>query len=63
MLFKRDNWHEGQTVELEVMHSYNISDKPNSLYVRAIIYDPVTKIRSYQKLVKIDFTNKDKVNI
>lgn len=55
-----DNWYEGLTLEVEMLNgAYNPDDKPASLYVRVILVDPITRVRKYQKAVKISFKEED----
>ena len=60
---KIQNWFNGQTLEFDMLHgAMNVEHSPNSFYARAIIYDPVTQIRSYQKLIAIHFEEEDKLD-
>ena len=61
---KVDNWFEGLTLELEMLHgAANINNSPNAFYARAILYEPNTNIRHYQKLVKIAFEEEDRLDL
>jgi hypothetical protein len=64
MKYSISNWHNNLTLELEMLEGYrNINHSPASLYARAILVDPDTHIRYYQKLVTIHFTEEDKIDI
>jgi hypothetical protein len=59
---KVDNWYNGQTLEFEMLHgAANVEHNPNSFYVRVILVDPISKIRSYQKLVVVHFDDDDRL--
>lgn len=61
-MYKIDNWYKGLTLEFEMLHgARNVDHVPNTFYARAILVDPDTKIRYYQKLVTINFEEKDKL--
>ena len=58
------NWFKGLTLELEMLHgAANIDRQPNTFYARAILYEPNTNIRHYQKLIVISFEEEDKLDI
>lgn len=57
-----NDWHNRLSLELEMLEGYkNIDKAPPSLYVRAILIEPDTKIRHYQKLITVHFNDEDKL--
>lgn len=62
-MIKFPEWFNNETLELEIMNSVpNINNTPSAFNMRAILVDPLTKIRSYQKLILVKFEEVDKLD-
>jgi hypothetical protein len=63
MMMSIINWEKNLSLELEMLEGYRNCDKsPASFYARAVLVDPETRVRYYQKLVTVHFNEEDKIN-